>query len=285
MAAAPAPITTCTRSSSRGVGRRLSRRRSCDQVPGGRPTGANGRTVSIATVTPKPSALVFDVFGTVVDWRGSVIATGENLGCRLGLSVDWGAFATDWRKEGYITPITEIFSGQREWVPVDRLHEDCLGSLLARYGLDEIADRDRRDLLSVWRRLTPWPDAVSGLARLKARYLIGPLSNGGFALLTEMAKAGGLPWDFIISAELFQAYKPSSVVYAGAAHLLERRPEEIMLVAAHAGDLDAARAAGMQTAYVPRPLEWGSPSRPETATDRFDVVAQDFIDLSAQLGA
>lgn len=199
--------------------------------------------------------------------------------------MDWDVFATEWRREGYIIPIMEIFTGKREWVPVDRLHEDGLCSLLKRYGLDDLADHDRRDLLSVWRRLTPWPDAVAGLTRLKARYLIGPLSNGGFALLTEMAKAGGLPWDFVISAELFQAYKPSSVVYAGAARLLERRPEEIMLVAAHPGDLDAARATGMQTAYVPRPLEWGSPSQPETETDRFDVVARDFIDLSAQLGA
>jgi 2-haloacid dehalogenase len=158
--------------------------------------------------------------------------------------------------------------------------------LLERYGLNDLADNDRRDLLSVWRRLSPWPDAVAGLSRLKTRYLIGPLSNGGFALLTEMAKAASLPWDFVISAELFQAYKPSSLVYAGAAQLLERSPQEIMLVAAHPGDLDAARATGMQTAYVPRPLEWGpdSPSRPETGTDRFNLVAQNFIDLSGQLG-
>ena len=249
------------------------------------PPEPKGSRISIAAVTPMPAALVFDVFGTVVDWRGSVISTGENLGHRLGLSVDWGSFATEWRREGYLTPIMEIFSGQRAWVPVDQLHEDCLGALLTRYGLDHIDDGDRGDLLSVWRRLTPWPDAIAGLTRLKARYLIGPLSNGGFALLTEMAKAGGLPWDFVISAELFRAYKPSSVVSAGAARLLERRPEEIMLVAAHPGDLDAARATGMQTAYVPRPLEWGSPSQPSVATDRFDIVAQDFIDLAAQLGA
>jgi 2-haloacid dehalogenase len=230
--------------------------------------------------------LVFDVFGTVVDWRASVISAGESLGHRLGLTPDWGAFASEWRREGYITPITEIFTGKREWAPVDRLLEDGLDLLCERYGLDDLADGDRRDLLSVWRRLIPWPDAAAGLRRLKTRYLIGPLSNGGFALLTEMAKAGGLPWDFVISAELFRAYKPSAEVYLGAARLLDRPLHEIMLVAAHPGDLDAARRTGMRTAYVPRPLEWGpvEPPPPETETDRFDVVAQDFIDLSGQLG-
>lgn len=236
---------------------------------------------------PPPSALVFDVFGTVVDWRSSVISAGERLSGRLGLTVDWGEFAREWRRDGYLTPIVEMFVGQREWAPVDKLHESSLDELLPRHGLTHLSDDDRQGLLSVWRRLTPWPDAVAGLTRLKSRYLIGPLSNGGFALLTEMAKAGGLPWDFVISAELFRAYKPAPEVYTGAARLLERAPQEVMLVAAHEADLDAAKATGMRTAYVPRPLEWGPapPSEPSTGTDRFDIVAQDFIDLSEQLGA
>jgi 2-haloacid dehalogenase len=231
--------------------------------------------------------LVFDVFGTVVDWRGSVVSAGQALSQRTGLMASWGTFASEWRREGYLTPIVEMFLGQREWAPVDRLHEESLDVLLERHGLAGLPDVDRRELLSVWRRLAPWPDAVPGLRRLKSRYLIGPLSNGGFALLTEMAKAGGLPWDFVISAELFRAYKPAPEVYLGAARLLERPPDEVMLVAAHPADLDAAKAAGMQTAYVPRPLEWDpeTPSEPETGADRFDVVAQDFIDLSGQLGA
>ena len=234
-----------------------------------------------------PTALVFDVFGTVVDWRGSVISVGESLVADLGLSIDWGSFATEWRRHGYLTPIAEMARGDREWVPVDRLHEDSLGVLLQRHHLGDLAETSRLQLLSVWRRLTPWPDAVAGLTRLKARYLIGPLSNGGFALLTEMAKAGGLPWDFVISAELFRAYKPSSEVYTGAVRLLGRSPEEVMLVAAHTGDLDGARAIGMRTAYVPRPLEWGpgSGSEPDADTNRFDVVARDFLDLARQLGA
>jgi 2-haloacid dehalogenase len=235
----------------------------------------------------RPAVVVFDVFGTVVDWRGSVISAGGNLTADLELSIDWGRFATEWRREGYLTPIMEVSTGQREWTPVDRLLEDSLGVLLRRYGLGRLTETDRQQLLSVWRRLTPWPDAVAGLSRLKARYLIGPLSNGGFALLTEMAKAGGLPWDFVISSELFRAYKPSPEVYTGAVRLLQRSPGEVMLVAAHTGDLKAARAIGMRTAYVPRLLEWGpeSSSEPDTGIDRFDIVARDFLDLSQQLGS
>jgi 2-haloacid dehalogenase len=236
-------------------------------------------------VISRPDALLFDVFGTVVDWRGSVVSAGEALSERRGLAADWGTFASEWRREGYLTPIVEMFLGRRDWEPVDHLHKRSLEVLLHRHGLTGLTDSDREHLLSVWRRLTPWADAVAGLARLKSRFLIGPLSNGGFAMLTEMAKAAGLPWDFVISAELFRAYKPSPEVYAGAVRLLERSPEEVMLVAAHESDLDAAGVAGMQTAYVLRPLEWGpgSWSEPEAGTDRFDLVARDFMDLADQL--
>ena len=248
--------------------------------PGGR------RHSTISPVTSRPAALVFDVFGTVVDWRSSVISEGLELSERLAKTIDWGTFASEWRREGYLTPIIEMFLGQREWAPVDHLHESSLDVLLERHGLPDLDEADREQLLSVWRRLAPWPDAVAGLTRLKSRYLIGPLSNGGFAMLTEMAKAGGLPWDFVISAELFRAYKPSPEVYAGAVRLLERTPDQVMLVAAHPADLDAAKATGMQTAYVPRPLEWGpvTPAEPEAGTERFDLVATDFLELSEQLG-
>jgi 2-haloacid dehalogenase len=231
---------------------------------------------------------MFDVFGTVVDWRGSIIGTGEELGPRLGSEVDWGRFASDWRREGYLRPMVEMFDGNRAWAPVDSLLADQLDVLLERYGLSELADADRRWLLAVWRRLAPWPDAVGALSRLKERYLIGPLSNGGFGLLTDMAKAAGLPWDFVISAELFQAYKPSSEVYLGGARLLDRAPEQVMLVAAHPADLEAARRTGMQTAYVARPLEWGpetTAAAPEEVEEVFDVVASDFYELADKLGA
>jgi len=235
----------------------------------------------------EPAALLFDVFGTVVDWRSPIVDLGANVTLRLGVDIDWGTFADDWRRDGYLIPIIEMFGGTREWVPFDQLHADHLDVLLERYGLTEIGEDDRQELLRVWRRLRPWPDSVRGLARLKARYAIGTLSNGGFALLTEMAKANGLPWDFIISAELFHVFKPSPAAYLGAARLLEKPPAELMLVAAHPGDLDAAKNVGMATAYVPRPLEWGphAPFQPDTAPERFDFIAGDLEDLAVQLGA
>lgn len=231
----------------------------------------------------RPAALLFDVFGTVVDWRGSVIRAGEQVGRRQG-DIDWGAFADEWRKEGYLAPIGEIFMGRREWATVEQILSDQLDVLIERHGLAALTPAERLDLLGVWRRLSPWADAVEGLIRLKAKYLIGPLSNGGFAMLTQMAKAAGLPWDCVISAEFFRAYKPSPEVYQGAARLLERAPGEVMLVAAHPGDLDAARSAGLRTAYVPRPLEWGpGPFSPDPGAERFDVVASDFMELADRL--
>jgi 2-haloacid dehalogenase len=236
----------------------------------------------------EPTALLFDTFGTVVDWRGSIIGAGEMLAERCGLDeIDWAKFAEEWRREGYIEPIGQIVRGEREWEPVDRLLRHQLDVLLHRHGLDALAEADRLELFGVWRRLTPWPDAVAGLTRLKGRYIIGPLSNGGFALLTEMAKAVSLPWDCIISAELFRAYKPSPAVYLGAASMLDLPPDRVMLVAAHPHDLDAARTCGLQTAHVPRPLEWGpdaTPSDPGSEATGFDFVAQDFLDLADKLG-
>lgn len=233
-------------------------------------------------------ALLFDTFGTVVDWRGSIIGAGEALAQRCSLGeIDWGKFADEWRREGYIEPIAQIVRGERQWEPVDQLLRHELDVLLQRHGLDACAEADRLELLGVWRRLTPWPDAIAGLTRLKARYIIGPLSNGGFALLTEMAKAVSLPWDCIISAELFRAYKPSRAVYLGATSMLELPPARVMLVAAHPQDLNAARACGMQTAHVPRPLEWGpvsTPSDPDNLATGFDCVAEDFLDLADILG-
>lgn len=230
-------------------------------------------------VVSKPAALLFDVFGTVVDWRGSIIAAGE----ALPVEADWGSLADEWRREGYLRPIIETVSGGRDWAPVESMLAESLDMLIDRHRITALTSADRRSLLSVWRRLAPWPDVVDGLTRLKSRYLIGPLSNGGFAMLTEMAKAGALPWDFVISAELFRSYKPSPSVYLGAARLLERDPNELMLVAAHPGDLGAARATGMQTALVPRPLEWGPSGNAPAASDGVDIVASDFADLADRL--
>ena len=234
-------------------------------------------------LAPGVKALVFDVFGTVVDWRTCVTDAAKNISGDRATGVDWGAFADAWRTEGYLVPIGEIVGGTRPYSDVETLLGDMLGELLLRYRVD-LAPTEVESLKSVWRRLDPWPDSREGLERLRHHYVLGPLSNGSFALLTEMGKRFGLPWDCILSAELFSAYKPDPRTYQGAARLLGLVPDEVMLVAAHVGDLRAAAAAGLRTAYVPRPLEWGPPGRQPAPPDpSFDVVAQDFGSLADQL--
>jgi len=228
-------------------------------------------------------ALVFDVFGTVVDWRSGVTDAAKAISGDRGSQVDWGAFADAWRTEGYLAPIGEIVQGRRPYTDIETLLGDTLEMLLARYGIDLEATQVE-SLKSVWRRLDPWPDAREGLERLRRHYVVGPLSNGSFALLTEMAKQAGLPWDCILSTELFSAYKPDRRTYEGAVRLLGLAPGQVMLVAAHVGDLRAASSVGLRTAYVPRALEWGSTGRPPPPPDpSFDVVAQDFGSLADQL--
>jgi 2-haloacid dehalogenase len=227
-------------------------------------------------------ALVFDVFGTCVDWRGSIIRALEATGQS---GVDWASFADEWRRDGYIHGIADILSGKQPYVSSDVLFRRKLDDLLARYRVTNLNEDQVRDLSRAWRRLDPWPDTVLGLQRLKSRYLIAPLSNGSFITLTQMAKRGGMPWDCIISTELRQTFKPDKSAYLLAADLLELQPEEVMLVAAHDNDLKAAQAAGLHTAHVPRPLEWGSNAPPLKEPDvSFDFVARDFVDLARQLG-
>jgi len=231
-------------------------------------------------------ALVFDVFGTVVDWRGSVIREGEALSRAKGLAVDWGTFADAWRSEGYHQAIARTRSGDEPWERVDVLHRRKLDELLVRHGISGLSEAEIADFNRVWHRLTPWPDAVPGLTRLKSRFVISPLSNGDFALLTEMAKHAGLPWDCILSAELFGAFKPDPRTYLGAAKLLDLAPGQVLMVAAHVGDLRAARSLGLPTALIPRPREHG-PAHPGEPPDgsEFDFVAEGFEDLARQLGA
>jgi len=229
-----------------------------------------------------PRALAFDVFGTVVDWRSGIIAELQSFGARHGLQRDWASFADAWRA-GYAPAMDRVRRGELAWTRIDDLHRDILVGLLEGVPVGE-AEID--DLNRAWHRLPPWPDAVTGLHRLKRRFVITTLSNGNVSLLTHMAKNAGLPWDCVISAELFGHYKPDPEAYLGCARLLDLAPEELMLVATHPGDLRAARACGLRTGYVARPLEHG-PGRPLPAvTDgEFELVAQDFIDLARQLGA
>ena len=169
--------------------------------------------MSGSSASARVKALVFDVFGTVVDWRGSVIREGEALGRAKGVRVDWAAFVEEWRTDGYHGAIQRIRRGELPWATVDELHRRKLDELLPKYGLAALGESAIADFNRVWHRLAPWPDAVPGLARLRELYVIAPLSNGSFALLTNMAKHAGLPWDCILSAELFGAYKPDPATY------------------------------------------------------------------------
>ena len=229
-------------------------------------------------------ALTFDIFGTVVDWRTSIIREGQLLGQRLGLDVDWPAFADAWRA-GYQPAMQQVRAGALPWTNIDGLHRRILDGLLAARGL-VLAEADAADFNRVWHRLIPWPDSVAGLHRLKSRYTIASLSNGNLALLVAMAKHAGLPWDAVLSAELFNHYKPDPEVYLGAARLLGLAPGQVMMVAAHPGDLRAAAACGLRTAYIPRPLEHGPGGAMEPWREgEFDIVASGIDVLARLLGA
>jgi len=226
---------------------------------------------------------VFDVFGTVVDWRGSIIREGVALGRRKKLKVDWPAFADAWRA-GYRPAMARVRSGELPWTKIDDLHRMILDDLLPRFRLGRLARDEIAYLNRVWHRLQPWPDARAGLAKLKRRHVIATLSNGNVALLTNMAKHAKLPWDCILSAEVVRHYKPDPETYLGAADLLGVKPGELMMVAAHKDDLHAARACGLKTAFVPRPREYGPQAKPDVSREpAFDVHARDFNDLARQL--
>jgi 2-haloacid dehalogenase len=229
-------------------------------------------------------ALTFDVFGTVVDWRGSLIEEGKRLGRRKKIKADWVAFADAWRG-GYRPAMDRVRRGELPWTNIDGLHRIILDGLLTEFGIVGLTEPDKDHLNRAWHRLAPWQEAVAGLKRLKKKYVIATLSNGNVALLTNMAKHGGLPWDCILSAELFAHYKPDPEAYQGAARLLGFAPGEVIMVAAHKDDLDAAARAGLRTAFVQRPFEFGDPAIKDLAPEkRFDVNAKDFVDLARQLG-
>ena len=232
-----------------------------------------------------PRALVFDIFGTVVDWRSSIIREGRALGARLGLAADWPALADAWR-DGYAPAMARVARGEIGWATIDVLHRMILDDLLPRLGLQALPEAEREHFNRAWHRLDPWPDAVPGLTRLRQRHVIATLSNGNVALLVNMAKRAGLPWDAVLSAELFGRYKPDLEVYRGAVRLLGCAPGEVAMVAAHPSDLAAAQRAGMTSAYIPRPDERGPGAPMEPLGDlRVDWVAGDLIDLAAQLDA
>ena len=228
-------------------------------------------------------ALTFDVFGTVVDWRTSIIREGRLLSQAKGLEVDWERFADRWRA-GYGPAMNQVRTGELPWMKIDQLHRRILDDLVIEFKLSDLSEGEIDDLNRVWHRLIPWPDTVLGLGRLKSKFVLATLSNGNVSLLTNMAKNAGLPWDCVLSAELSGHYKPDAEVYEKAADLLDLPPHRIMMVAAHKGDLRAAQAVGFKAAWVPRPLEYGPGRTIDTTPDpEFDISATDFLDLAEQL--
>lgn len=223
---------------------------------------------------------MFDVFGTVVDWRSGVAREVARL---LGPAVDAGAFADAWRAR-YAPSMDRVRHGKRPWATLDTLHRASLDELLVEYDVGGVDEVVRTELVLAWHRLDPWPDSVEGLARLKERYVIASLSNGNVSLLVDMAKHAGLPWDTVFSAELFGHYKPDPEVYRGAAALLGATPDQVLMVAAHLDDLAAARACGLRTAYVHRPQEKGPLDTPAATDPAAEVSVDSLTALARHLG-
>jgi 2-haloacid dehalogenase len=223
-------------------------------------------------------ALTFDVFGTVVDWRESIIREGKALARAKGLDVDWAKFADAWR--GLYQPaMNRVRRGEVEWTKLDDLHRMSLVQLLGDFRITGLTEAEVDDFNRAWHRLDPWPDAVPGLSRLKRRFILATLSNGNVALMVNMAKRAGLPWDAILGAEVARAYKPQPAAYLRSVEALGLRPEDVAMVAAHNADLAAAAACGLKTAFVLRPTEDTEP------TADWDIVAPDFLELASQCGA
>jgi 2-haloacid dehalogenase len=230
-------------------------------------------------------ALVFDVFGTVVDWRTSVARDIDVLARRKRLKVDGATLADAWRAQ-YAPSMNRVRSGELPWTRLDDLHRMILDKILVDFRIAGLSDAEKSTLNRAWHRLQPWPDAVRGLIRLKKKFVIAPLSNGNIALMTNLARHSTLPWDCILGAELVRHYKPDREVYQSAADFLDLNVSEVMMVAAHLTDLRAAKSVGLRTAFVARPLEYGPSRGPDLTPDSsVDMSAKDFGDLARQLGA
>ena len=227
---------------------------------------------------------MFDVFGTVVDWRTSITREVDDLARRKDLHVDAAKFADAWRA-GYMPSMNRVRTGDLPWTKLDDLHRMTLERVLVEFGVTGLSEEEKAFLNRAWHRLRQWPDAVSGLTRLKRKFIIAPLSNGNIALITNMAKHAGLPWDCVLGAELVRHYKPDPEVYRSAAELLDLNPGDVVMVAAHLRDLGAAKAEGLRTAFVVRPDEFGPDGKPDLVPDEsVDISAKSFDDLASQLG-
>jgi 2-haloacid dehalogenase len=247
-------------------------------------SGDGGRVAPGAFASVK--ALVFDVFGTVVDWRTSVAREVEAMAKSRGVKIDGPAFADAWRAQ-YAPMMDQVRTGKLPWTKLDRLHRMILDRIVGDFGLSGLSESDRRTLNRAWHRLQPWPDSVPGLTRLKKKFILAPLSNGNIALMTDLAKHSGLPWDCILGAELVRHYKPDPEVYQSTFELLDLERGEVMMVAAHLNDLKAAKAQGLRTAFVARPQEHGPKGKPDLTAPEgaVDLSAKDFVQLAGALGA
>ncbi|MEQ9618164.1 MAG: haloacid dehalogenase type II [Deltaproteobacteria bacterium] len=230
-------------------------------------------------------ALTFDVFGTVVDWRSTIIRECKLLGNSKGIEADWDRFADAWRA-GYAPAMNLVRTGELRWTTIDSLHRMVLERLLEEFNIRGLSESEKDHLNRAWHRLEPWEDSIAGLNKLRKLYIVATLSNGNMSLLVNMAKHADLPWDCILSSELAGRYKPDREVYLKAAELLGLRLEQVMMVAAHRDDLKAAKALGFKTAYVSRPLEFGPGGKTDETTDMpFDITARDFNELALKMGA
>lgn len=229
-------------------------------------------------------AIVFDTFGTVVDWRSSLVGQFEVFGRQRAIRADWTGLVDAWRG-GYEASKDKVRTGAIPWTNLDALHREALDALIASLGITGLTPADQDWLNRGWHRLDAWPDAVEGLSRLKRDFMIGPLSNGNVSLLVNMAKHAGLPWDMIFSTELFRRYKPHPDTYLGVGRLLGLEPGETMLAAAHNYDLRAAQRLGLRTAFIPRPHEYGPGQTVDLVPEGdWDLVARDLVDLAEQMG-
>jgi 2-haloacid dehalogenase len=229
-------------------------------------------------------ALAFDIFGTIVDWRSSIIREGERLSRERGLTIAWDEFADAWRAQ-YRPEMDLVRRGKLPWMKLDDLHRRMLDRLLAEYRIQDWTEAEIAHFNFVWHRLTAWSDCAEGLERLRSRFITATLSNGNMSLLTDLVKNAGLRFDCILSAELAGHYKPDREVYLMAARFLNVEPDELLMVAAHVDDLEGARRAGLRTAFIPRPLEYGPASQRQAADPaRFDFTAHDLNSLADQLG-
>ena len=229
-------------------------------------------------------ALIFDVFGTVVNWHGSVAREVRGLARAKGLRVNAVKFATAWRA-GYRPAMDRVLRGEAPFEKIDVIHRAILEDVLKQFKIDSLSEEEKAYLNLVWHRLKPWPDAVRGLKRLKSKFIIATLSNGNTSLLVNMAKHGGLPWDCVFSSDTFKLFKPDPGMYLGAAGMLDLKPEEVMMVAAHKPDLRAAAKCGLKTAFVKRPFEHGRGGTPDLASEaEFTVNAESFVGLADELG-